>query len=192
MDRAARVRRGLWAPVTVTALLVAASCSSSPSGSGAAADLAGRDVDAGITVTSTAFGEGEPIPVAFTCDGDDRSPPLAWHGVPDGAADLALVVDDPDAPGGTYVHWVAVGIDPASTGADEAAVPPGGRQVANSAGHARYDGPCPPGRDGAHRYRFTLYALDRAVGADAGLDDTLAAIGRAAIAKGTLTGTFDR
>jgi Raf kinase inhibitor-like YbhB/YbcL family protein len=180
----------LWAPVT--ALLVSAACGSSPSGSDAAADLAGRDVDAAITVTSTSFGEGEPIPVELTCDGDDRSPPLAWQGVPAGAADLALVVDDPDAPGGTYVHWVAVGIDPSSTGVDEAAVPPGARQVANSGGHARYDGPCPPGRDGAHRYRFTLYALDRPVAAGAGLGDVLAAIGRGAIAKGTLTGTFDR
>src|SRR5262245_7009513 len=139
MDTVVRVQRRLWVPVA--AVLLSASCSSTPSGSDAAADLAGRDVAAAITVTSPAFGEGEPIPTELTCDGDDRSPPLAWQGVPDGAAGLALVVDDPDAPGGTYVHWVVVDVDVSSGGADEATVPTGGRQATNSAGHARYDGP---------------------------------------------------
>jgi Raf kinase inhibitor-like YbhB/YbcL family protein len=192
METAARLRWGLWVPVT--AVLLSASCSSTPSGSDAAADLAERDVDTAITVSSPAFGDGEPIPPELTCDGDDHSPPLAWQGVPDGAAELALVVDDPDAPGGTYVHWVVVGLEGASTGVGEATVPPGARQAANSAGHARYDGPCPPERDDAHRYRFTVYALDRRldVGAGADLSDVLAAIGRTAVAKGTHTGTFDR
>jgi Raf kinase inhibitor-like YbhB/YbcL family protein len=185
-------RPGTWS--AVAAALIAAACGSTPSGSDAAQDLAQRDVDAAISVTSPDFGDGDPIPPELSCDGDDRSPPLAWQGVPAGAAELALVVDDPDAPGGTYVHWVVFHVDPASTGVAVATVPPGARQARNSAGHARYDGPCPPERDGAHRYRFTLYALDRSVDAGDGADlgDVLAAIGGAAIAKGTLTGTFDR
>lgn len=178
----------------VAAVLLSGGCSSSPAGSGAAEKLAAREVGAGITVTSPAFAEGAPIPVRFSCDGDDRSPPLAWRGVPDTTTELALVVDDPDAPGGTYVHWVLFGLDPSLGGLDEATVPAGARQATNSAHHARYAGPCPPRGNRAHRYRFTLYALDGRIGAGdgAGAGDVLDAIGGAAIAKGTLTGTFDR
>lgn len=175
------------------ATVVAAACSSSPAGSGSAGRLARRQVTERITVTSKAFAPGAPVPARFTCDGDDRSPPLAWRGVPDSAAELAVVVDDPDAPGGTYVHWVVYGLDRSATGLAEATVPAGARQADNSAGDARYRGPCPPGRGGAHHYRFTVYALDaRLAGPGTGVGDVLDAIGRAAIAKGTLVGTFDR
>lgn len=191
-----RWRGRSWAVAAVMLLpatLLPAACSSSPAGSGDAARLAGRHVDAGITVTSPAFVPGAPVPGRFTCDGGDRSPPLAWRGVPASAAELALVVDDPDAPGGTYVHWVLYGLDRSVTGLAEATVPAGARQAANSAGDARYRGPCPPARGGAHHYRFTVYALDARIGGGTTeLGDVLAAIGRAAIAKGTLTGTVDR
>jgi Raf kinase inhibitor-like YbhB/YbcL family protein len=192
MPDMARWPGGLCA--SVTAMVLLACCSSGPSGSGDADELAGRDVPADITVTSPAFDEDEPIPQTYSCDGDDHSPALAWQGVPDPADELALVVDDPDASGGTYVHWVLFGLDPSVTALDEGTVPSGARQATNSAGDARYKGPCPPGGDDAHRYRFTLYALDDHLGADDGADlgDVLPAIGRAAIAKGTLTGTFDR
>jgi Raf kinase inhibitor-like YbhB/YbcL family protein len=113
-----------------------------------------------ITVSSPAFTAGSSIPPRFTCDGDDVSPPLAWSSVPAGTVQVALVVDDPDAPRGTYVHWVVVGLDPANTELAEATVPPGGRQVPNSAGKVAYTGPCPPGGP-AHHYRFTIYALQR-------------------------------
>jgi Raf kinase inhibitor-like YbhB/YbcL family protein len=99
-------------------------------------------------------------PAALTCDGDNISPPLGWSGVPAGTAEVALVVDDPDAPRGTYVHWIVVGLDPVNTTLAEATVPPGVRQVRNSAGKAAYTGPCPPGGP-AHHYRFTIYALQR-------------------------------
>ena len=176
------------------ATVLAAACSSAPAGSGPAGRLARRQVTDRITVSSKAFGPGAPVPARFTCDGDDRSPPLAWRGVPASALELALVVDDPDAPGGTYVHWVVHGLDPGATGLAEAVLPPGARQARNSAGEARYKGPCPPGRSGAHHYRFTVYALDAriAAGAGAGPGAVLDAIGEAAIAKGTLTGTYDR
>jgi hypothetical protein len=90
-------------------------------------------------------------------------PAACLVGCATGAAELALVVDDPDAPRGTYVHWLIVGIDPASTTLAEATVPPGVRQVRNSAGKAAYTGPCPPGGP-AHHYRFTIYALQRPPG----------------------------
>lgn len=142
-----------------------------------------------ITVTSAAFDDGSPIPARYTCKGENLSPPLAWSGVPSGAAALALVVADPDAPAGTYVHWVVLDADPGTASAGEGEVPAGGRQARNSAKHARYDGPCPP--SGTHRYRFTVFALSRATGLRDGADlhTALAAIDRLATARGTLVGT---
>jgi hypothetical protein len=153
----------------------------------------GRELPGTITVRSPAFTEGAPIPARFTCAGADVAPALAWSGVPRDAVELALVVDDPDAPGRTYVHWVLFGLDPALPGLREGRLPPGARQARNSGGKAGYAGPCPPGGP-AHHYRFTLYALgdhldlpDRAK-----LDQALQAIGKAATAQGRLTGTFAR
>jgi Raf kinase inhibitor-like YbhB/YbcL family protein len=161
--------------------------------SGADAPRAERALPEPITVSSPAFTEGAAIPQRFTCEGDNRSPPLAWAGVPAGTVGLALVVDDPDAPRGTYVHWVVVGLDPASTELAEAAVPPDARQLPNSAGKAAYTGPCPPGGP-AHHYRFTVYALQHTaeVGADASPDAAIQAIEAAATARGRLVGTFGR
>ncbi|HEV8649785.1 MAG TPA: YbhB/YbcL family Raf kinase inhibitor-like protein [Actinomycetes bacterium] len=146
-----------------------------------------------IGVTSSAFAEGAPIPRRFTCAGQDTAPPLAWSGVPRDATQLALVVDDPDAPGGTYVHWVLFRLDPGLSGLDQGRLPPGARQARNSAGEAGYTGPCPPGGP-AHHYRFTLYALSQQLDLSDGarLDAALEAIGQAAIAQGRLTGVFAR
>jgi Raf kinase inhibitor-like YbhB/YbcL family protein len=146
-----------------------------------------------ITVTSPAFDAGAAIPRRFTCEGENVSPPLAWSGVAAGTAEVALVVDDPDAPRGTYVHWIVVGLDPASTELAEAAVPPGARQVRNSAGKAAYTGPCPPG-GAAHHYRFTVYALQRTadLGGDTSPEAAIQAIEAAATARGRLVGTFGR
>jgi Raf kinase inhibitor-like YbhB/YbcL family protein len=146
-----------------------------------------------ITVSSPAFTQGAAIPRRFTCEGDNLSPPLGWSGVPTGTAEVALVVDDPDAPRGTYVHWIVVGLDPTSTKLAEATVPPGVRQARNSAGKAAYTGPCPP--DGpAHHYRFTIYALQRPpdVGDAASPQATIQAIETAARARGRLVGTYGR
>jgi Raf kinase inhibitor-like YbhB/YbcL family protein len=184
-------RLARWLPGA--AALLVASCSSSPAGSGAAEDLAARPVDATITVASPSFAEGAPIPRQFTCDGDDNSPPLSWRGVPADAAELAVVVDDPDARGGTYVHWVLVGLDPSLTELRPGELPAGGRQADNSAGDPRYKGPCPPGGH-PHHYEFTVYALRAPVAATSGAapGDVLRRVGEAAIAKGTLTGTYQR
>ena len=112
-----------------------------------------------ITVTSTAFDEGGPIPKDYTCDGAETSPPLAWTGVPTDASALALVVDDPDAPGGTFVHWAVVDIGPGTDEVQAGGTPTAGVQLENSSGDASYAGPCPP--SGTHHYRFTVYALSK-------------------------------
>ena len=142
-----------------------------------------------LTVTSSAFDDGAPIPREFTCNGDNVSPPLAWSGVPDDARALALVVTDPDAPGGTYVHWVLMNLDPATTALAAGDVPADARQAKNSAGHAKYDGPCPP--SGTHRYRFTVYVMRTPTTLSNGVDTgrALAAIDAKAVGRGTLVGT---
>jgi Raf kinase inhibitor-like YbhB/YbcL family protein len=152
-----------------------------------------RELPDTISVTSSAFADGAKIPTRFTCAGANLAPPLAWSGAPEDAVELALVVDDPDAPGGTYTHWVLFHLDPGVTGLQEGQVPPGARQAHNSGGEVGYTGPCPPGGP-AHHYRFTVYALsDRLDLADrAELDEALQGITRAATARGRLSGTFAR
>lgn len=111
-----------------------------------------------LAISSPAFSDGGPIPRAHTCDGADLSPPLTWSGVPSGAKQLALIVDDPDAPGRVWVHWVLYRLAPSVTG-----LPAGGAkdgvQGTNDFRRLGYGGPCPPPGP-AHRYVFTLYALD--------------------------------
>jgi Raf kinase inhibitor-like YbhB/YbcL family protein len=116
-----------------------------------------------MKLTSTAFGEGGMIPGKYTCDGADVSPPLKWDLLPDGTKSLALICDDPDAPVGTWVHWVYYDIPgntkdlPERIASDEHPAP-GGVQGINDFRRIGYGGPCPPG--GTHRYYFKLYALD--------------------------------
>jgi Raf kinase inhibitor-like YbhB/YbcL family protein len=143
-----------------------------------------------INVTSTAFREGEPIPNRHSCHGAGVSPPLEFSAVPAEAAALALVVDDPDAPRGTFAHWVVLDFDPTTVAVAEGAVPPGGVEVANSTGRTSYFGPCPP--SGTHRYRFSVYALrrDTGLGPTAGLRQALSAIQDNALAWGRLVGTY--
>ena len=114
-------------------------------------------------LTSTAFTPGEPIPRKYTCDGEDISPPLRWSDPPQDTQSFALIDDDPDAPRGTWVHWVLYNL-PAETRALPEAVPPdanlpdGSRHGQNTWPRLGYGGPCPP--SGTHRYFFKLYALD--------------------------------
>jgi len=117
-----------------------------------------------ITLTSSAFEEGGMIPALYTCDGSNISPPLAWSGVPAGTNSLVLIADDPDAPMGTWVHWVLFNLHP-NTKMLAAGVP-GDEKLENGARHGRtdfgkygYGGPCPP--SGTHRYYFKIYALDK-------------------------------
>jgi Raf kinase inhibitor-like YbhB/YbcL family protein len=117
-----------------------------------------------LTISSTAFLDGAAIPRKFTCDGQDLSPPLAWSDVPAGAQSLALICNDPDAPMGTWTHWVLWNIPPGATSLPEglpkdASLPSGMKQGLNSWPRVGYNGPCPPpGKP--HHYVFTLYALD--------------------------------
>jgi Raf kinase inhibitor-like YbhB/YbcL family protein len=147
-----------------------------------------------ITLASTAFRDGDTIPKLYSCDGDDVSPPLSWTDVPEEARELALLMEDPDAPGGTFVHWVLFKIAPDREEIADAELPQGARQGENSRGDAGYAGPCPPEGDEPHHYEFDLYALSKPIdlpdGASA--DDVRAAIEASAIARGTLTGRFGR
>jgi Raf kinase inhibitor-like YbhB/YbcL family protein len=145
-----------------------------------------------IAVTSPAFRDGGSIPQRFTCDGDGRSPPLRWSGVPGGARELALVVEDPDAD--RFVHWSVLRIAPDTGLIGAGKVPAGAVQTENGFGDKRWGGPCPPEDDEPHRYVFAIYALDAPLGvdADASADEVRDAIGEHALARGTLTGRFGR
>jgi Raf kinase inhibitor-like YbhB/YbcL family protein len=116
-----------------------------------------------VTVTSNAFQNESGIPVAYTCDGQNMSPALFWSDLPEGAESLAVVMEDRDAPGGPFTHWIIHGIpvDRRELPADipkDSALPDGIRQGVNDLGEIGYSGPCPPTGE-THRYTFTLYAL---------------------------------
>ena len=104
------------------------------------------------------FKEGGTIDARFTCDGANVSPHLAWEDAPPGTKSFALVMDDPDAPMGTWVHWLLCNIPPDTREISRDSVPEGAVKVAGSSGRKGYGGPCPP--SGVHRYFFKLYALD--------------------------------
>ncbi|MGA9883900.1 MAG: YbhB/YbcL family Raf kinase inhibitor-like protein [Candidatus Acidiferrales bacterium] len=149
-----------------------------------------------LQLTSTAFHDGQPIPKRNTCDGEDASPDLAWSGVPDETKSLALIVDDPDAPGKVWVHWVIYDLPADARGLPEG-VPQdrelrdGSRQGKNDFGKIGYGGPCPP-RGPAHRYFFKLYALREKTGLKPGAskDELERAIKGRVLAQATLTGKF--
>jgi len=118
-----------------------------------------------FTLTSSAFKDQAPIPVRYTCDGDDISPPLAWSGAPPGTVSFALIVDDPDAPRGVFTHWVLFNLPGHVQDLPEALpkterLAGRGLQGRNDFNRIGYGGPCPPPGHAAHHYRFTLYALD--------------------------------
>lgn len=125
-------------------------------------DAAGG-IDMDITATSSAFQEGELIPTQYTCDGADISPPLKWTAVPEETKSIALICDDPDAPRGTWVHWVLYNLPPETTELPEdmptsEVLDNGARHGVTDFGQFGYGGPCPP--SSTHRYFFKLYALD--------------------------------
>ena len=146
-----------------------------------------------INLTSDAFGDGQPIPTQYTCDGADRTPVLHWSDPPAGTKSFALVVDDPDAPGGTFRHWGVFDI-PASArsiGGNAKA----GTEVGNDFGKSGYGGPCPPRGHGPHHYHFKLFALDTdrlGLSADAKVKDVEDAAASLAIGQGELVGTYER
>ena len=119
-----------------------------------------------MKITTTAFQQGGNIPSKFTCDGADANPPLRFEGVPAEAKSLALIVDDADAPGGLFTHWLVWNIDPTTTTVEENSAPANGVQGKNDFGKSGYGGPCPP--SGTHRYFFKIFALDRQLDLAAG------------------------
>jgi Raf kinase inhibitor-like YbhB/YbcL family protein len=147
----------------------------------------------GFTLSSSAFAEGGQIPVEFTCDGAGSSPPIEWSGVPKGTEGLALLLQDPDAPSGTFLHASIYDIPADVNGIGAGATPPG-TVGTNDFGDQGYGPPCPPEGDGPHRYVFTLYALPAATGLAAGASpsEVVEAVDAAAIASTELTGTYER
>ncbi len=152
-----------------------------------------------MRLTSTAFGEGEPIPREHTCDGPDRSPPLAWEDIPTGVHSFALICDDPDAPGGTFAHWAIFDI-PADVGyleADHSSPrnPSPYPEGANDFGRSAWGGPCPPRGHGTHHYHFRVLALG-APRLEVEAGTPVPAVERAArrhvIDEARLIGTFER
>lgn len=145
-----------------------------------------------LRISSSAFENNSSIPAKFTCDGRDINPPLAIAGVPAGAKSLALIVDDPDAPGGMWVHWVVWNIDPKVTEIGENSVPKGAAQGMNDFRKHDYGGPCPP--SGTHRYFFKLYALDTqfSLGTNAGKKDLEKAMQGHIISQAQIIGTYKR
>jgi Raf kinase inhibitor-like YbhB/YbcL family protein len=112
-----------------------------------------------IQVRSPAFDDHEPVPSRFAHDQENVSPPLRWSAVPEGTTELVLLCEDPDAPAGSFLHWLVTGIDPVADGVDEGATPMGGEEWPNGFGERGWGGPQPPVGDKAHRYVFHLYAL---------------------------------
>jgi len=151
----------------------------------------------GFQLQSDVFEAGGPIPSKFTCDGQDVSPPLSWDGVPEGAQSLALVMEDPDAPAGIWVHWVLYNIPVVSRGLTEGVpadeeLPDGSRSGINSWRRSGYGGPCPPG--GTHRYFFRLYAIDAQLDLAPGAtkEGLLTAIQGHVVGQTEIMGTYGR
>jgi Raf kinase inhibitor-like YbhB/YbcL family protein len=151
-----------------------------------------------IQLTSTAFTEGQPIPKKYTCEGPDVSPALSWKGAPEGAKSFALICDDPDAPMGTWVHWVLFNIPADTTGLAEDVpkklkLDSGAKQGTSDFKRPGYGGPCPPpGKP--HRYFFKLYALDTVLDLKEGATkkDLEKAMQRHILGQGRLMGTYKR
>ena len=150
-----------------------------------------------IQLTSSAFEDGKSIPTKYTCKGEDISPPLAWSGVPARTQSFALIMDDPDAARGTWVHWVVYNLPADATGLTEAIesnedLPGDALQGRNDSGRNDYSGPCPP--SGTHRYFFKVYAVDTRLPLKPGATkaDVLRAMEGHVLAEGQLMGMYKK
>ena len=153
---------------------------------------------ASMSLLSYSFANDGPIGDKFACSGADHSPQLYWTGTPDGAVSYTLIVEDPDAPGGTFIHWVVFNLPPTLTTLAEGAPPDrqlatGGAQGINDFGKLGYSGPCPP-RGATHHYHFKLYALNAKLTLEPGAkaDAVKSAINGHVLATAELIGTFER
>jgi Raf kinase inhibitor-like YbhB/YbcL family protein len=191
----AHMRRTLANLALPLALVALASCGASNRSTNETNGAATVDnaTLAKINLSSDAFADGQPIPTQYTCDGADQTPTLHWGEPPAGTKSFALVVDDPDAPSGTFRHWGVYDI-PASTrslGGSQKI----GTEVSNDFGKAGYGGPCPPKGHGPHHYHFKLFALDTdklGLPPNAKVADVENAAREHALAEGELIGTYER
>ena len=189
----------VWLTLVGVAVAGCSNSAKAPPQGGGREDMA---KDPTMVVTSAAFGANQKIPKQYSGEGRDVSPPLAWTGVPAKAKELAMIVDDPDAPRAEpWVHWVIYQIAATATGLPEAvpagevvASPAGALPGKNTSGQTGYMGPMPPPGHGVHHYHFKLYALDAALGLKAGADQKalLAAMAGHIIAQTELVGTYER
>lgn len=181
----------MWERAAVALMIVAA----------AGCGSAGKDQHMNDNATTTTqfplssgdLADGQPVPVAFTCDGTDRSPAFNWDDPPEGTKSFALVVDDPDAPNGLFRHWGSYDI-PATTRSISSGQALG-KQAINDFGNSGYGGPCPPKGHGPHHYHFKLYALDTDtldLPADPKVADVEKAAKAHALAVGELVATYER
>ena len=147
-----------------------------------------------MNILSHDFSDGERIPQRLSCEGEDVSPSLRWEYPPDGTAHLALTCEDPDAPSGTFVHWLMWNVNPSTRAIRNGEVPAEARQGRNDFGRIGYGGPCPPPGHGVHHYHFTIYALSELIDLEEGatIDDLRAAMQGAILDQATLMGTFER
>ena len=145
-----------------------------------------------MKISSLAFSPDSEIPVKYTCDGFDVSPPLNFNDVPANAKSLALIVDDPDAPAGTWLHWTLFNINPDITAIEENSIPTGAVQGNTSYGRPGYGGPCPP--SGTHHYYFKLFALDIVLDLVTGvrLEELMDAMKGHVIARAEFVGLYSR
>ncbi len=150
-----------------------------------------------MDLTSIAFKQGDPIPKQYTCDGPNISPPLQWSDTPGKTKSIALIVEDPDAPRGTWVHWILFNIPHSAAALPEnikktRTIPNGARQGLNDFREIGYGGPCPPG--GRHRYFFKIYALDTELLLDPGTtrNEIEKAMKGHVLAEAQLMGTYQR
>ncbi len=150
-----------------------------------------------IKITSSAFDQGGPIPSKYTCDGANVSPPLRWTGVPEGTVSIAIISDDPDAPMGTWVHWVLYNLpgqtkELAQDFPPDETLPDGTRQGITDFGSTGYGGPCPP--SGTHRYFFKIYAMDNKIDIVSVINkkDLVKAMEGHILAQGQLMGKYKR
>jgi Raf kinase inhibitor-like YbhB/YbcL family protein len=197
------MRPSIWVEFAAIVLVASALCvgCSGSDQEGAPSSEAGaveEEAAMAIELKSNAFEDGDIIPKKYTCDAEDVSPPLKWGGLPESTMSIALICDDPDAPRGTWVHWVLYDLPP-----DDAELPEalpmtgvlrnGARQGTNDFRRIGYGGPCPPpGKP--HRYFFKLYAIDRMLGLEPGAKkaDLLEAMDNHVLAEGRLMGTYGR
>jgi Raf kinase inhibitor-like YbhB/YbcL family protein len=149
-----------------------------------------REFAMAFTATSPAFRDGQPVPKEFTCDGKDNAPPITVSGAPQETESFAVIMDDPDAPKGTFTHWLAHDIPADGNGLRTTA----GTALSNDFGRKGYGGPCPPPGHGPHRYFFTVYAVDvpRLEVPGDSRADLEAALARHTLAKAQFMGRYER